>query len=153
MAVLRDDLDSVVNSAYSSPTAVAPLWAMSKERKPPGGGGGHILRDVYEVLMPAENSCVFHALDYDGEGCGANVLPIGAWVGSALGHGVGNGAGILVGTCVGTGVGWASAQACSWAPASTGGGGGTGGGGTGGGARVGTGVRARTPGWAPSARA
>jgi hypothetical protein len=55
--------------------AFALLLLVPKEHKPPGGdGGGHVLRDVYEVPMPGDNSFIFNALEYDGEGIGANAL-------------------------------------------------------------------------------
>jgi hypothetical protein len=49
--------------------ASAPLLLV-----PRGDGGRHVLRDVCEVLMPGGSFCIFHALDYDGEGIGANAL-------------------------------------------------------------------------------
>jgi hypothetical protein len=47
------DLDFGVGSAVMFDTAPAPLLLVPKEHKPPGGdAGGHVLRGVYEVLMP-----------------------------------------------------------------------------------------------------
>jgi hypothetical protein len=72
----EDDLvDFGVGSAEMLAAAPAPLLLVPKKHKPPGGdGGGHSLRNVFEVLMPGDNSCIYHALDYGGEGLGANAL-------------------------------------------------------------------------------
>jgi hypothetical protein len=62
-------------SAVVFDTASAPLLLVPKENNPPGGdGGGTVLRDVYQVVMPVGNFCIFQALDYDGEGVGAKAL-------------------------------------------------------------------------------